>query len=63
MRCEEESRAVRDGHAPRREDTESPQAVVDAVERGADVEPSERGVAGPERVERLERRHRDELEP
>ena len=59
---EQEGRPVEHADAAGRENAERPEAVVDAVERRPHVEPTERGVAGAEPLERLDRSHGHELQ-
>jgi hypothetical protein len=60
---EQRARVVQHRNAARGEDPQSPEPVLDAVERRPHVEPSERGISRCERAGGLNRRHRDELEP
>jgi hypothetical protein len=53
VRRKQRAGVVQDDDPTRFERAERPHAVVDAVERRENVEPTERGVARPELVERL----------
>ena len=63
MRGEQRARRVQHAHAAGRQLAERPEPVVHPVERRQDVEPAERGVAWPERIECLGGREAAPLDP